>query len=58
MKKYIDGYQQNDLPLFNSTATRNEQAKQIGSYVAEFDGKHYDKTKDKDKADKTNAGRV
>ena len=56
MKKYIDGYQQNDLPLFNSTATRNEQAKQIGSYVAEFDGKHYDKTKDKTRLTKQMQG--
>ncbi len=49
-KDYLDAYKQcytDNLPLFDKNANRDDQAKQIGKYVADFDGKHYDKTKDK-----------
>lgn len=40
---------EHDLPLFNQDATRNEQIGQLVDFVSEFDGRHYDPEKDRER---------
>lgn len=49
---FTDGYQknENDLPLFRTG--RDNQIKDIAKFVGDFDGKHYEGKKDKERLTK------